>query len=112
MEFYHRFDFTLYGIPLIDRKKYIKIDRYKLEYLGTWDKVNCAYCGYVNGVLRYAVEIAAKTEQYWCGIKHKNDNIFIESEHHKNFLEHGDEVEYKAFIGEVKEENNLAEEVK
>ena len=34
------------------------------------EKLNCAYCSYANGVVAFTREIAARTEQYWCPIKH------------------------------------------
>ena len=91
LEIYHNICFRLYGIPLVERSKYIKIDRHKLRYLSWVDKINCAYCGYANGLANYARTIAAETEKYWCGIKHKNGGNFIEPKHHKNFLDYGDE---------------------
>ncbi len=89
-EIYHHVCFSLYGIPLIERSKYIKVDRHKLEYLGPIDKINCAYCGYANGLLHYLTEIAAATEKYWCGIKHKPSADFIPPKHHADFIEYGD----------------------
>ncbi len=62
--------FPLYGMPKVPRKAYVVIDRHQLAYLNTVEKLNCAYCGYANGVLAYAREIASRTEQYWCPIKH------------------------------------------
>jgi len=56
------------------------------------------YCGYGNGLLHYTSVIAAQTEKYWCSIKHKTDPTFIPPEHHKDFLEYGDEKQYRAFI--------------
>ena len=91
LEIYHNICFRLYGIPLVKRSRYIKIDRHKLKYLNWIDKINCAYCGYVNGLVNYARTIAADTEKYWCGIKHKKDSNFIEPKHHKDFLDYGDE---------------------
>ena len=41
-----------------------------LAYLNLFEKFNCIYCGYGNGVLSYAREISARTEQYWCPVKH------------------------------------------
>ena len=32
-------------------------------------KINCLYCSYVNGLFQYAVEVAGRTEKYWCPIK-------------------------------------------
>lgn len=95
MEIYHRICFPLYGIKVIKRKNYIRIDRYKLSYLKWYDKINCAYCGYANGLLNYATKIAGETEKYWCGIRHSPSKTFIEPEHHKKFLKYGDEKAYK-----------------
>ncbi|MFA5188042.1 MAG: hypothetical protein WC460_01625 [Patescibacteria group bacterium] len=95
LEMYHQICFRLYKIPIVKRSMYIKIDRQKLKYLTRWEKVNCAYCGYANGLMHYASIIAAKTEKYWCGIKHAKDPNFIPPEHHKNFLEYGDAKAYE-----------------
>ncbi len=62
--------FTLYKIQKVDRKKYITIDRQHLSYLNSIEKLNCMYCGYINGLITYSREIVARTEQYWCPIKH------------------------------------------
>ena len=91
LEIYHNICFRLYGITLAERSKYIKIDRHKLKYLNWVDKINCAYCGYANGLVNYARTIAADTEKYWCDIKHKKDSNFVEPKHHKDFLNYGDE---------------------
>lgn len=62
--------FPIYRMAPVRRAPYFVADRYKLPYLTWWQKVNCAYCGYANGVLAYVTEVAARTEQYWCPIKH------------------------------------------
>lgn len=95
LEIYHRICFRLYGIPIVNRKFYIRIDRQKLSYLKWYDKINCAYCGYANGLMAYGVKIAGDTEKYWCGIKHVPGNGFKEPAHHKDFLKYGDEKAYK-----------------
>jgi len=51
------------------------------------DKFNCVYCGYVNGWINYIQEIAARTEKYWCAIKHEKYEGFVEPKHHKDFSE-------------------------
>jgi hypothetical protein len=59
IEIYHRILFPLYKLPYVKRGDYIQImDRAKLPYLNIVQKVNCMYCGYANGVVRYWVEIA------------------------------------------------------
>ncbi len=93
-EFYHRICFVLYGLKYVKRGDYIKIDRQKLSYLRWYQKIACVYCGYSNGLAGYWVEIAAKTEKYWCGIMHEKDNHFHEPEHHKDFTEYGDKKEF------------------
>ena len=94
LELYHRICFPLYGIEYVNRRSYIKIDRHKLSYLGFRQKIYCAYCGYVNGVFAYWVKIAGETERYWCGIKHKAGNGFVEPEHQKEFAEYGNKEEF------------------
>ena len=94
LEIYHQIGFRIFQLPLIDRKKYIKIDRHKLTYLSFPDKLRCMYCGYANGVLSYAVKITGDTEKYWCAIKHKKDDNFVEPPHQKDFVEFGDETEF------------------
>ena len=95
LEIYHNIAFRLYGLPLVDRSKYVRIDRHRLPYLGPVAKLNCLYCGYANGLLAYAVKVAGETEVYWCGIKHKSGNGYIEPKHHEDFLAYGDEVAYR-----------------
>ena len=46
------------------RGQYIVIDRHRLKYLNAIEKLNCVYCGYGNGVIAYARDIAGRTEQY------------------------------------------------
>ncbi len=94
IEIYHHICFSLYGLKLINRGQYIKIDRYKLQYLTWLQKLNCMYCGYANGLLNYATVIAGETEKYWCGIKHEREKSFVKPKHHKDFLEYGDEKSF------------------
>jgi len=87
--------FSVYDIPKVQRSKYLVIDRHHLAYLNPIEKMNCVYCGYGNGVIAYAREIAARTEGYWCPIKHAGR---AHSPHHKyyEFLEYGDAEGYRA----------------
>ena len=62
--------FPIYGIARVPRGRYFVIDRHKLAYLNGIEKVTCVYCEYANGVIAYVREVAARTEQYWCPIKH------------------------------------------
>ena len=85
--------FRLYRIPKVDRKKFIAIDRYNLEYLNGMEKLNCVYCGYVNGLIAYMREIVARTEQYWCPIKHAR-KILDPHRRYARFADFGDPADY------------------
>lgn len=98
LEIYHRICFPIYGIKLVRRSSYISIDRHKLSYLKNTEKAFCVYCGYANGLLHYATVIAAKTEGYWCGIKHSPKKDFVDPGHHKEFLSYGDEEAFQEFV--------------
>ena len=62
--------FPVYGIAKVKRSDHLVFDRHHLGYLNALEKLNCAYCAYGNGLISYAREIAGRTEQYWCPIKH------------------------------------------
>ena len=68
---YQKICFPIYGIAPVDRSAHVVIDRHALPSLDMVEKLNCLYCGYGNGVLAYVREIAARTEEHWCPIKHK-----------------------------------------
>lgn len=72
---YQAICFRAYGIDQVTRRAYFKIDQVKLPYLNALEKFNCLYCSYVNGVIAFAREVAARTEQYWCPIKHEVDPV-------------------------------------
>lgn len=65
--------FRVYGIEQVERRIYFKLDRTKLDYLNQLEKLNCLYCSYVNGVVAFVREVSARSEQYWCPIKHETD---------------------------------------
>ncbi|MCB9988670.1 MAG: hypothetical protein H6868_04950 [Rhodospirillales bacterium] len=67
---YQAICFPIYGIPKVKRRDYVVMDRKYLAYLNLIEKMNCIYCEYSNGVIAYVREIASRTEQYWCPIKH------------------------------------------
>lgn len=104
LEVYHQVGFRLLRIPRVNRWEYIRIDRHKLSYLTPLQKIACAYCGYANGLLPYATQIAAETEKYWCAIMHesKTDDQFRAPTHHKDFLAYGDEMTYKNELARAK----------
>ena len=106
VEIYHRVTFFLYDMPYVKRSEYIRIDRHRLGYLHWLEKIHCMYCGYVNGLFHYVTEIAARTEKYWCGIKHKNDpgKVFYAPAHHDVFAEYGNQEALKKFLEKEKNE--------
>lgn len=70
LSLYQRICFPGYRIERVKRSEFIVIDRHQLAYLNTLEKLNCVFCGYANGLLAYAHEIASRTERFWCPIKH------------------------------------------
>jgi len=100
---YHAICFPVYGIPKVRRSDYIVIDRHALSYLNIIEKINCIYCGYFNGLIAYTLEIAARTEQYWCPIKHARRVSYLHSRY-KYFLEYGDSKGYKTKLEEIRKE--------
>ena len=93
--------FPAYGIKKINRKKYIVIDRYHLSYLNGIEKLNCLYCGYVNGLIAYSREIVSCTEQYWCPIKHAR-KILQPHRRYAKFADFGDHEKYHAHLKEMR----------
>lgn len=89
IEIYHRICFPLYGLAYVKRSNYIIFDRQKLSYLPWYDKVNCTYCAYGNGILLYSAAIASETEKYWCGIKHYKARIKAIKDEEKGYLPYG-----------------------
>ncbi len=101
VSFYHSICFRIYGIPRVRRSDYIVIDHQNLEYLNWIEKVNCVFCSYFNGLIAWVQEIAARTEQYWCPIKHARKLSTIHSRYHK-FLAYGDSENYQKTLQQVR----------
>ena len=98
---YQNICFPVYNIPKVNRNDYIIIDRHALKYLNAMEKLNCVYCGYVTGLIAYIQEIAARTEQYWCPIKHARKIGNIHSRY-KYFFEYGDGDKYNNEIEKIR----------
>jgi len=86
--------FPIYGIGYVRRSSYIVIDRQHLAYLNVIEKLNCVYCGYANGVFAYVREIAGRTEQYWCPIRHAR-RVKAPHTHYQEFVDYGDARGYE-----------------
>jgi len=109
---YQAICFPIYGIPKVRRGDYIVLDRHNLSYLNIIEKMNCVYCGYFNGLVAYAREMAARTEQHWCPIKHARRVGDIHSRY-KYFFDYGDAKRYRQEIEtarldfeDIKQENS------
>jgi hypothetical protein len=99
--FYQAVCFPIYGIPKVVRRDYLAFDRHHLTYLNFAEKLNCEYCAYVNGILAYFTEIAARTEQHWCPIKHAGCAKCAHSRY-KTFFDFGDAENYRKHGEEVR----------
>jgi len=86
--------FPVYGIPRVRRADYLVFDRSDLPYLNAIERFNCFYCSYGNGVVAYLREVAARTEQYWCPVKHAR-RIVAAHERYPRFFEFGDAQAYR-----------------
>jgi hypothetical protein len=95
--------FPVYGIPKARRRDYMAIDRNKLRYLNALEGLNCMYCSYANGLLAYVVEIAGRTEQHWCPIKHAR-RVQHAHDRYSRFLPYGDASAYRERIDKVRED--------
>lgn len=93
LSIYQHICFRIYGIPLVKRADYLVIDRHLLDYLNLIEKINCVYCGYGNGLIEYAREITARTEQFWCPIKHARRTLDAHRRTQR-FLDYGDAEAY------------------
>jgi len=94
---YQAICFPVYKIPKTVRADYITFDRKHLSYLNGLEKLNCIYCSYGNGVLAFTREIAARTELYWCPIKHAKRMSGLHH-HYPEFAEYGDAEQYQSRV--------------
>ena len=93
--------FWIYKIPRVNRSEYVIIDRQYLAYLNIFQKLNCVYCGYFNGVMAYVSEVAGRTEQHFCPIKHARKLKSLHSRYDR-FLDYGDGENFEKDLLKVK----------
>ncbi|MGV0949723.1 MAG: hypothetical protein ACOYB3_03560 [Azonexus sp.] len=93
--FYQATCFPIYGVAKVRRADYIVFDRQHLEYLNFIEKFHCTYCAYGAGLIAYVGEIVARTENYFCPIKHARKVLGIHSRYSR-FLDYGDAADYEA----------------
>ena len=95
--------FRVYGIARVRRSAYIVIDREHLAYLNAIEKLNCVYCGYANGVFAYVREIAGRTEQYWCPIRHAK-RVRAPHPYYRHFVDFGDAAGYQRELAPLRKQ--------
>jgi len=100
---YQRLCFPIYGIPRARRADYLVFDRTDLPYLNLVEKLNCFYCSYGNGLAAYFREVAARTEQYWCPIKHAR-RIRAAHDRYPRFFDYGDAESYRKGLERYRQE--------
>ena len=95
VSFYQAACFPIYRVEKVRRADYIVLDRQHLEYLNFIEKFHCTYCAYGAGLIAYVNEIVARTEQYFCPIKHARKILGTHSRYAR-FLDYGDAADYEA----------------
>jgi hypothetical protein len=98
--------FRVYGVPRVRRSDYLMFDRADLPYLNAVEKFSCFYCSCANGVIAHAREIAARTEQYWCPIKHARRVVDAHG-HDPQYFAHGDAEAFR--LGQQRLRDMLAD---
>ena len=95
--------FPIWGIARVQRSEYVVIDRHHLAYLNGVEKLNCVYCGYANGLIALVREVASRTEQYWCPIKHAM-RIKDAHQRYNRFVDYGDAVGFRQRLEALRDE--------
>jgi len=98
---YQTICFPVYGISRVKRADYIVFDHQHLAYLNIIEKAHCMYCSYAVGMLAYTGEIIARTEQYFCPIKHAR-KLLSEHSRYDCFLDYGDGEEFHRKLEEFR----------
>ncbi len=86
--------FRAWNVGRVRRRDYIAIDRHRLAYLNGIEKFNCLFCSYANGLTAYVREIAARTEAYWCPIRHAR-RVRGTHDRYSAFAAYGDSRAYR-----------------
>ena len=99
---YQAICFPIYKIPHVRRTDYLVFDRHHLAYLNILEKINCAYCSYANGAFAFMREVAARTEIYWCPIKHAR-RVLGPHPHYQGFADFGDAEGFREKLTQMKD---------
>jgi hypothetical protein len=103
VSFYQLVCFPVYRISKVKRANYIVYDHQLLAYLNIIEKAHCLYCSYAVGLLAYSGEIIARTEQYFCPIKHAHKIPGAHSRY-ASFLRYGDEDDFHGKLEKFRSE--------
>jgi hypothetical protein len=101
VSFYQWVCFPIYGVKRVKRSDYLVFDRRHLGYLNFIEKFHCTYCEYGNGLMSYMAEILARTEEYFCPIKHAHKILGTHTRYNR-FLDYGDAADYEARLEEFR----------
>lgn len=101
VSFYQYACFPIYRMARVRRADYFVYDRSQLGYLNVVERFHCTYCAYANGLLAYATEIVARTEQYFCPIKHARKRLGTHARY-VHFLAYGDATDYRGRLEAVR----------
>lgn len=100
---YQSVNFRIYKIAPVQRNNYFVYDRTRLQYLNIVEKLNCLYCSYFNGLLAYTSEIAGRSEQFWCPIRHAK-KLLVRHTHYYKFVPYGDGERYRRELPDLRDD--------
>ena len=92
----------VFKLKFAKRGDFIVFDRHYLGYLNFFEKLNCVYCSYFNGLMFYAGSVAQTTELYFCPIKHAKRVAYGE-EHFSKYIGYGDAEKYHDKLNALRE---------
>lgn len=98
---YQAICFPIYGVQKVRRADYMVYDRQHLEYLNFIEKFHCTYCAYGTGLVAYMNEILARTEQYFCPIKHARKMLGTHARYER-FINYGEATDYETRLEEYR----------
>lgn len=94
--------FRAWGVTRVRRRAFFALDRHKLQYLNGIEKANCLYCSYATGVIDFAREVAGRTEQYWCPIRHAK-RAHVRHRRHGRFAPYGAGAAYRELLPSLRD---------
>ncbi len=100
---YQSICFPLYRIPKVRRSNFVVMDRQHLGYLNIVERMNCMFCGYIDGLLAYTRQIVSRTEMFWCPIKHAH-KVLDPHRRYVRFTDFGVGEDYEAHVTTMRKE--------